>query len=942
MRVFCRRILIVIASVIVSFYSCGAANAFNGDVESFLKYSAVNEMQFYYPFKCDDNEGGKKTCIVPTGDQITWIGDSYSVGAKSIIEQSFSRISFGGSVDDANSQIQVSKTVSGGSASNPSGFTILQKIINEGNLKPYLVFALGTNDGWDNDKVNSFNSMMSGHSNTKVVFVSSKTPKNDYASSNATLAAMVEANSNYSLADWAEVEKDEWFEGDSEKIHPVSGDGYKTWVNTIKDALPKNCSGALCGANAREKYWSALSNHFGPAAAAGIMGNIDNEGGYSPTLMEQTYLKAYDLSTKTWVNGWSWDSYYNSDDRPTGIGAFQITSGRSSYLHYINDTDPGLLKYFEDPGTYSTGDGDKLTELIGEEDFDKLVEIEIEWMYKTLENHYDFDLNAFKNMGDYREAAKYFLIKYERPADQGEREQQERADAAQRVYNDFKDFKCSQGVTNTEYSSTENVSASGNIGYDATDDEIDKILKFAVWINQKTNENYRMVISKILDDYEAHGQGGRGKTAELIKYIESGQGFIYRDKYDEYTEDKTKIKVDAGQLEGAKATIIDGVRATTSGKLLISNGRQQGADFCPDNTKKAGNGRIAEIAALMSWPVQSWQTEADDYSAERAGRCNGGNGWTEYIYDMEPCSSNPRDFYKNNVKPGLYGWLDCGVFALGVLRYLDLVDDNAVSGGQPGAGKYFRSHSDEWQAVDASSESDLKPGDVIWNNGHIIIYVGEKYGGEYGTLAHASAQTRVGEIGSFYLDLSDWDVFRYVGDKLGGGVDEDGLSYEDAKKLMMNYGEDINGVVSRTIPDRKGTNCYGGWLSNCVAFSAFYMAKFTSMNYGGGNGSQVIDKVTGDFTRGSEPRVWAVYSTGVADEHTGVILGKEGDEWIVGQAGCLNSGTGRGNGTPEGGGAGVVIKSSNLPAAAWGTPRGFVYPNEVDYDAIMNFINAGE
>ena len=95
MRVFCRRILIVIASVIVSFYSCGAANAFNGDVESFLKYSAVNEMQFYYPFKCDDNEGGKKTCIVPTGDQITWIGDSYSVGAKSIIEQSFSRISFG-------------------------------------------------------------------------------------------------------------------------------------------------------------------------------------------------------------------------------------------------------------------------------------------------------------------------------------------------------------------------------------------------------------------------------------------------------------------------------------------------------------------------------------------------------------------------------------------------------------------------------------------------------------------------------------------------------------------------------------------------------------------------------------------------------------------------------------------------------------------------------
>lgn len=948
---FARKIGVVIVAILVGTAPCNLAFA-EIKVSDFEEEWAQNDILFYNPAECTEG-GGNKTCVLPTGDQITWIGDSYSVGAQSIIEAEFSGISFGNGVDNQNSYIQVSKTVSGGSAGNPSGFTILQDIINGGGLKPYLVFALGTNDGWDNGKVEQFNSIMAGHDDTQVVLVNSKTLNNNYAASNATLSAMAEAHSNYHLADWASVAKNEYYANDREGIHPVTG--YAAWVDVIKEALPKNCSGELCGSNAREKYWSALSNHFGPAVAAGVMGNIDMEGGYSPTMMEQTpYLKAYDLGSKTWVNGWSWDSYFNSDDRPTGIGAFQITSGRASYLHYINDTEPGLIKYFKDPGTYSMSDGDALMALIGEEDFDKMVGLEIEWMYKTLEGHFDFDLNAFQNMSDAGEAAKYFLIHYERPANQSASMQQQRAEAGQKVYSELKDFQCSTGGQNSGSGSAGDTSSGSNVKYDATDAELEKILKFAVWESEKIGEGYRMIISKILDNYEIGGSRQKGNTAGLINYMETGADFIYRNDYDEYARTRPNVTINAEQLETAKVTIIDGGRTTTAGKSSMTNDKKRGVNYCSKDNKKAGNGKIAETAALMSWPVQNWQTEADDYKEDRAGYCNNGSGWQPYVFDTDPCKSIPRDFYRNNVRPGLYGWLDCGVFALGVLRYLDLVTDEAAAGGQPGAGKYFRAHPDEWQEVDAHTEADLKPGDVIWdadvgnggkgNHGHIIIYVGQKYGGEYGNIAHASAQTRVGEIGSLYSDLSEWTVFRYVGDKLGGGdIDENGLTFEQAVTFMKHYGANKNDS-SRNAAPYTWDNCNGGG-SNCVTFSNFFLNKFTDTPYAGGDGSTLVGNLSGAPT-GSEPKVWAVFS--VTPNHTGVILGYHDGKWIVGHASCSNPGRGEGSGVPTNpgwlisDGSGIVVVNEDINAAMveYGNPR-YAYPR-VDMDKISTYLDTGE
>lgn len=952
---FRKRIIVFVLSILMGFAPSTAVFAY--DSNAFIDAFSQNDILYYDPSECVDEGENEQTCTLPSGEDITWIGDSYSVGAQSEIEAAFSGISFGSSVDDKNSQIQDGKTVSGGSDNNPSGLTILKKIIKDEKLKPFLVFALGTNDQWNSSKVDSFNKIMDGK-DTKVLFVNSKTKNSDYKDSNNVLKEMVDANDNYSLADWAKVAEDSWF--DSEGIHPSQGDGYKVWINAIKDAMPRNCSGQLCGSNAKEKYWTALTNHFGAAAAAGIMGNIDNEGGLSPTLMEQIPGHvAFNLSTMQWENGWTVDNYFTTDESPangniTGIGAFQISSGRSKYLQYVEQNEPDLAKYFKDPMTYSTGDGNELISLIGEAKFDKMVMMEVEWMYKTLEGDAGFDLNSFKNMGDPGKAAVHFLLKYERPADQGEAEQNERAEAAKRAYDELKDFRCSQGGSSADFSTTEGLSSTANVKYDATDSELEFLLKFAIWKAQKDDGSYRNVLSRILDDYESSG-GEKGKAKDLVEYVKSGTDFIYRDDYDKYVKDKPKVKVKKGHIEGAKIVVNDGNRVDSENSATIVPSRAPEVNYCPGG--KGGSGKIAEIAAKMSWPVQSWQTDADDYDSKRVGKCDGGNGsWIDYQFDQEPCMSNPRDLYRKNYNtfPG-QGWYDmyedCGYFVSTVLHYAGVADESTKykMTGQPtmaGSGEYAPGdleESSDWTEIDNTGESAMKPGDVLINDAHVMIYVGEKYGGSYGTVAHASRGTRVGEVGTLF-DAENYRIYRYSGDKLGGGDVEGGLNYEQAKKFMMNYGANKNNVSLNAIGYLSSVVCHGGPLSNCVSFSAFFMNKFTSMQYNSGNGNMVVTNAIGKLKRGKEPKIWAVFSWDSADGngHTGVILGKEGDEWIVGHAGCDRSGTGKGDGTEAGGGAGVVVKSSDINVAAWGAPSGYAYPEEVDTDAIQKFIETGE
>lgn len=230
----------------------------------------------------------------------------------------------------------------------------------------------------------------------------------------------------------------------------------------------------ICGSNAKEKYWSALRKYFEPPVAAGIMGNIANEGGLNPVNMASSFpeYRVFDFNTNTWVNGWSWDTFYNQEESPTtgrgfGLGCFGIFSGRTDYLHYINENAPNLLEYFKHPEEYSYNiygldysgydeSGDALIAKIGDNDFNALVDLEVGWMYQTLEKATQYpedyklhvDMDYFKGLTDVYEAAGYFARKYENCEHCGSAEVQKiRGDAGQKIYDELKDFNCSGGMS---------------------------------------------------------------------------------------------------------------------------------------------------------------------------------------------------------------------------------------------------------------------------------------------------------------------------------------------------------------------------------------------------------------------------------------------------------------------------------------------------------------
>lgn len=246
---------------------------------------AANAEYFYdllKDFKCSgsssDSSGSSSPMSTVSGDQITWIGDSYSVQAdnKGLLSENFSGLDIGpGSNNTSTSYIQGSKFVSSGSSSNPSCLSILQDIIDSGSLRPYLVFACGTNGGWSDSDITTFTDLLKDR-DTKAIVVTSKIPNNDYATSNDRLKSMVEANDNIYLADWTSVYEDSYFNEDPEKIHPVTDPGYEKWVSTIATALSdadsKDCTtydGEYPEYLQGEEPWGSMSYGSGTMADSG-------------------------------------------------------------------------------------------------------------------------------------------------------------------------------------------------------------------------------------------------------------------------------------------------------------------------------------------------------------------------------------------------------------------------------------------------------------------------------------------------------------------------------------------------------------------------------------------------------------------------------------------------------------------------------------------------
>lgn len=202
--------------------------------------ASLNGSYYYDP---DAND-----CVVtrPTGDNVTWIGDSYSVGAEyndKLISKKLPGVDLGeydNTADPpAGSYIKGSKHFADGTndenSDNPTGIALLRKITAEDKLRPYLVFALGTNGGVTDEYINELIDIAGA--NTKIVLTTIYTTAANYDSTNEAIRSAAEKNNNITVADWAAVAKPEYYSADSSGVHPFGH--YDEWVDVIYEALPE-------------------------------------------------------------------------------------------------------------------------------------------------------------------------------------------------------------------------------------------------------------------------------------------------------------------------------------------------------------------------------------------------------------------------------------------------------------------------------------------------------------------------------------------------------------------------------------------------------------------------------------------------------------------------------------------------------------------------------
>ena len=190
-------------------------------------------------------------------------------------------------------------------------------------------------------------------------------------------------------------------------------------------------------------------------------------------------------------------------------------------------------------------------------------------------------------------------------------------------------------------------------------------------------------------------------------------------------------------------------------------------------------------------------------------------------------------------------------------------------------------------------------------------------------------------------------------------LSEGGLTQEQAKQFVMNYGANKNNTT-KDILMSSGNYWTGGgsynYGSNCVSFTRFFLMKFTNTTISGsmGNGDDVVKNLAArGMPTGTEPKVYAVFSTPATSDnpygHTGIVLGIQGDTIIVGHASYGRSADGvqgAGDGTSSGSGVAFIKVGtfSGNPNIWWdsGRPVTFAYPTTVDTKAIETYLTTGE
>ncbi len=724
--------------------------------------------------------------------------------------------------------------------------------------------------------------------------------------------------------------------------------GLNSIIFPDNDCINTGGSSSICGDNAKEMYWSALSQYIDdPIKRAGVMGNLSAEGAFQPVLWELEYTNSDGTLAA------SWDKLYNcgGGSCPFGVGAFGFTYRLGEYLQAVNAENPDLLKYFQNSSEYSINDADGMMEKIGRDDFARLVEFEVKYAIETWESEttQEYLSQNFSNPSD---AAYWWMDKWERP---GVRTESARRSAAEKAYDEYKDFSC----TPSKSSSTPSGASTTGSNLDVTLIGDSIAVQAEAELQSKFPGAFMSKVGSRHSDSKGKCDNDEGGI-DILRKIASGSGEVA----DQHagTESCYSLNVDKDSLKdnvvwelgtnpnGASEETIKNVINRIGQRKLFLVTPYNGDDMALADSISELYRKVAkenDAVYVVDWN-EAVRGNASDYITTDDGMAvhptekgrqlladlieetvsNANNCSDNVVLDavaevIELANKNGSTYVfggGHSSDASLYeGYLNGDSIDVDCTGFSTLVLYKAfgVVASHDSAGLVSGEESGLFEEV---PRSEVRPGDVFafrypsGGSGHggivieaangVVTKVAEAVGAGMAEEGRSGNNYNIGystsgstidnlnsDAGHFYrlkgvdYDQSDSCLERC---KDTGGFSDGGLTEEEAQMLADYYNSDKVSADEWGLPFGK---------TNCVSFSMWFVQALTSIGKNGdisdnGNGVAHLTALVGNLEEGNDARPYSVWSVtegitmcgNVPCGHTGIIVGVNGDDIITVEA----------------------------------------------------------
>lgn len=345
----------------------GCGESSSGNLSRQNKAEEIYTMYQNGDFDTVESGGGStvtssSTTTSEDGTNVTIIGDSIMNASKSEVQKVLPKAEF--------LSVQDGKKFSGNDSSNPSGLSVLN---DASSVRKILVFALGSNGGVSEEKVNEVITRAKEIGAQKIIFATlfSRGSK-DYTASNTLFKS--KAGTDVILMDWesavsSDPEKYIRIDSDGVDVHPTSPDGTELYAKTLLSAIASASTTSKCGptgdvaalqektkAYAWPQYHSApypdqMPDYAEAVKSAWYIGGCNGNdcGGFVTTLVRDS----------------GWDEDYNPSKCGTGCQQEYLRSSEkwedvTDQIHSDDDFKPG------DVLIYNSGDHGHTLIFVGE------------------------------------------------------------------------------------------------------------------------------------------------------------------------------------------------------------------------------------------------------------------------------------------------------------------------------------------------------------------------------------------------------------------------------------------------------------------------------------------------------------------------------------------------------------------------------------------------